>query len=190
VASAFVDAINQNRGEADTSSSLDADRDRLETVTTMDDVSATVQRAASRYSVARDTEKFRQEIASVLGENKSQVHDQDQAPAIPQSAGFSLESAWEGVVQDVEAETFTARVTPMGSGQTEYVVTLSLEDLDDADRDRLQSGSLFYWNLGRDLSRRPRQRVSEIWIRRIDMSSIPEPDSSAIDSFRALFSDD
>lgn len=185
-----MDAVNRTPGEADTSMRMGEDQDRLKTLTTMDDMSATIQRAASHYSAMRDAERFRQAIASVLSENRARLQEKAQAPATPRAPGFLLESAWEGVVQDVEDETFTARVTPIGSGQTEYVVTLPLDDLDDADRGRVRPGSLFYWNVGRDLSTRPRRRVSEIWIRRIDMSSVPEADSSAIESFKALFSDD
>lgn len=189
MADGIMDAVNRTRGDADTSFGMDGDEDWPTTVATTDDISATVLRAASRWSALKEAEKFQQTVASALNENKVEAQGQAQAPATPRETGFSLESAWEGVVQDVEDETFTARVTRIGSGETEYVVTLSLDDLDDADRDRLKPGSLLYWNLGRDLSRRPRQRVSEIWIRRIDPSSIPEADSAAVESFKALFSD-
>jgi hypothetical protein len=86
------------------------------------------------------------------------------------AGSFNALQEWEGVVLEVGAESFTARLTDLTAGnkiETEEA-DFPIDDLRDEDRERLRSGAVFRWAIG--YHRSPggtRTRASRIVFRRL-----------------------
>jgi hypothetical protein len=68
--------------------------------------------------------------------------------------GLAALSHWEGVVEDIEGDTFRCRLVPLTSvppDAADFELTeFSVEDLaNDDDRDLVKPGAVFYWTIGR-----------------------------------------
>lgn len=82
---------------------------------------------------------------------------------------FLVHQAWEGTVQEVLADSFTARIRDMtDSDRPDEIVEMYVEDVDKSDISLLKPGAVFYWAIGYLEGRRfPRQRTSRVTFRRI-----------------------
>lgn len=95
---------------------------------------------------------------------------------------------WEGSVEKIDQNGFTARLTNVLTGEelpTEEAV-FSLSELNDVNRENLKIGAIFRWIIG--LQRLPngnRQRVSELYFRRLPAHTEKEIERS-INEARAI----
>jgi len=86
-----------------------------------------------------------------------------------QERKFHLLQSWEGLVENVTKEEFTAslqdKTTPLNPGEG---VEISLGEVSDEDLSLVRPGAVFYWSIGyEDSPGFPRQRVSRIRFRRL-----------------------
>ena len=77
---------------------------------------------------------------------------------------------WEGIVETVGDENFTARVRDLTNNEhyPSEIAELPIEDISDDDRELLQTGAVFYLTVGRSISFNGRQqRFGRIVFRRL-----------------------
>jgi hypothetical protein len=81
---------------------------------------------------------------------------------------FDLMQQWEGVVTEIEAETFWAELRDLTEPTSNReVVEIYLREVAEQDKVLLAPGAVFYWSVGYDTSRPGTQvRASEIKFRR------------------------
>ncbi len=86
----------------------------------------------------------------------------------PREAIIPLQE-WEGVVLQVSAETFVARVVDQTGDHPEEEIELPKDDLSPFEIDLLEEGAVFYWTIGyrQRLPRGQRERISRIRLRRL-----------------------
>ena len=86
----------------------------------------------------------------------------------PHEAIISLQE-WEGVVLQVNEETFLARVVDQTGEHPEEEIELPKDDLSPFEIDLLEKGAIFYWTIGyrQRLPRGQRERISRIRLRRL-----------------------
>lgn len=88
---------------------------------------------------------------------------------LPAAKGYRFVSLqkWEGVVTDVEDESFTARLTDLMQGGSDEIIEFSFDDVPSDDRSLIQEGAIFYWNIGFETIRGQDRKVSLIKFRRL-----------------------
>lgn len=101
---------------------------------------------------------------------------------------------WEGQVQTVTGESFTANLTDVTAGSTEEgsEVELLMDDLSDGDRGLVFPGAVFRWILGYRYSDGQKDSFSRIVMRRLPIWTTPEikeADREAAELHDALFAD-
>ncbi len=83
-------------------------------------------------------------------------------------ARFLLFGSWEGVVEHVGQDTFTAYITDTYQDKANEVVEFYKSDLSEEDLQLLEEGAVFYWFVGyNDSSSGQRSRTSVLRIRRL-----------------------
>ncbi len=81
---------------------------------------------------------------------------------------FQVLQKWEGVVLDVTADSFHARLTDLTGGAPAEEAELLLDDVPPDDRDLVAPGAIFYWSVGYlDLFSGQRMRSSSMRFRRL-----------------------
>lgn len=108
---------------------------------------------------------------------------------------FDVLQQWEGVVTDVEGETFFAKILDLTDfSQPAEFVELYVKDVPPADKELLRSGAIFYWIAGYETSKFGQiQRVSKIRFRRSPrwtQQSLDRIKRKADEEFRAMLADD
>ncbi|MBL8783335.1 MAG: hypothetical protein JNJ59_00425 [Deltaproteobacteria bacterium] len=93
--------------------------------------------------------------------------------------GFELLQSWEGTVERIEGETFTAVLDDLIDGKRpRLVVELPLEELSEQDRRIIDIGSVFYWSIGYESAlpggRGQKRRLSLIRLRRLPPAPVDE----------------
>lgn len=84
------------------------------------------------------------------------------------TATFRTLQKWEGMVEEVFEDYFSARVVDKTTSNLEEYVEFDLEDIDDDDRALLEPGAIFYWSIGYYKSvQGQRLRSSQIRFRRL-----------------------
>jgi hypothetical protein len=86
----------------------------------------------------------------------------------PREAIMALQN-WQGVVLEVRADSFVARVVDAAGEHPDEEVELPREDLSPFEIDLLEEGAIFYWTIGyrQRLPRGQRERISRIRLRRL-----------------------
>ncbi len=74
---------------------------------------------------------------------------------------------WEGVVTDIDEDSFTARLTDLMQSGSDEVIEFSFDDVPSDDRSLIQEGAIFYWNIGFETMRGQDRKVSLIKFRRL-----------------------
>ena len=75
---------------------------------------------------------------------------------------------WEDIVEEINEDFFSARVTDKTNNSREEYVEFDLEEIDPDDMNLLKSGAIFYWSIGYYTSQAgQRFRSSEIRFRRL-----------------------
>ena len=77
--------------------------------------------------------------------------------------------SWEGVVLQVNDDTFSVRLVDLSGDRAEEEMELEKQELSDFDLELLEPGAFFYWTVGYRvrLPRGARERVSQIRFRRL-----------------------
>ncbi len=90
-------------------------------------------------------------------------------PVLPSSNNYSFISLqkWEGVVTDVNEDSFFARLTDLTQGGSEEVIEFYLDDVPSDDKSLIGIGAIFYWNIGYETIRGQDRKVSLIKFRRL-----------------------
>jgi len=99
----------------------------------------------------------------------------------PFVVSFVSLSEWEGVVEEVADETFSATLVDVrGGGETTFRADeIPLSDLTAAERQRLKPGAVFRWAIGHELTRAgEKKRVSSIVFRDLPMWTKKEIDEA------------
>jgi hypothetical protein len=90
------------------------------------------------------------------------------APRMRSPEQFTALQKWEGVVLDIQGETFSARLSDLTTSHVDEEADLPIAEVSAADRDLLQPGAFFYWTIGYlDDRYGQRQRASRIRFRRL-----------------------
>lgn len=89
----------------------------------------------------------------------------------PSQAQFQVLQQWEGEVTAISQDRFTAIIRDRTNRtQPDEEVELPLEEVSPSDRELLEVGAVFYWNIGRERTPYGQvKRVSEIRFRRLPM---------------------
>ena len=91
-------------------------------------------------------------------------------PATDSRERFLVRQDWEGVVETIGSETFTARLRDRTNDESiaGEIAELPIADVDDDDRELLQIGGVFYLTVGRLLRANGRhERVGRMVFRRL-----------------------
>jgi hypothetical protein len=80
---------------------------------------------------------------------------------------FEVRQKWEGYVQSVDEETFSAVLTAIQGDEGEQQAEIYLENIDEVDRKLIEPGAIFYWSVGYLDRPSGRQRASVIRFRRL-----------------------
>ena len=88
-------------------------------------------------------------------------------PPKPIREFFDVRQKWEGYVLEVGEDSFLARLIPLKGDETELEAEIVLEEIDLEDRDLLEAGAVFYWNIGYLDRPDGRRSVSQIRFRRL-----------------------
>jgi hypothetical protein len=84
---------------------------------------------------------------------------------------YDLKQKWEGYVLEVGQETFRARLTAIAGEPGQHIANIYLAEVDNAEKDLVKPGSIFYWSIGyRDLTS-GRRRESFIRFQRLPYRS-------------------
>ncbi len=76
--------------------------------------------------------------------------------------------SWEGVVLDVDEDSFIVRLVDVSGEHEDEEVELSKDELSEFDLELLEPGAILYWTIGyRERVRGSRERVSRIRLRRV-----------------------
>jgi hypothetical protein len=88
---------------------------------------------------------------------------------LPVAEGLIPLQSWEGVVLEVDEDSFSARLADISGEHQDEEVELSKEELSEFDLDLLERGAIFYWTIGyrQRLPNGARERVSRIRFRRL-----------------------
>lgn len=107
-------------------------------------------------------------------------------PSKPQQSVFSSLQKWEGVVLQVTLECIIARLVDLTQpGASEEEAEIPLNELSEEDRDLIQPGAVFYWNIGYlDSQSGQRTRVSIIRFRRLPAWTRKEIESAGREAAR------
>ncbi len=92
---------------------------------------------------------------------------------------FTSLQKWEGYIIEKKEDSFTARLINRTIDSSEEIAEFDLTDVGEEDLYLVESGAVFYWNIGY-LDRRSggRRRISEIRFRRLPAWSEAELDSA------------
>lgn len=89
------------------------------------------------------------------------------SPTIPRRT-FRLLAKWEGIVDDVLVDSFTAELHDIHGDDTPKVAEFALEEVDPADRNLVRPGAVFYWSVGYNVYISGQQeRASSMYFRRL-----------------------
>jgi len=103
----------------------------------------------------------------------------------PTEARYRLLQKWEGIVLDVQEESFTARLVDQNNEGPDEEAEFSLEEVTLEDISLLQPGAVFYWNIGfSDKLSGQRERVSIIRFRRLPVWSSSELELAKLEAAR------
>jgi hypothetical protein len=88
---------------------------------------------------------------------------------LPIAEGLIPLQSWEGVVLEVNGNSFAARLADMSGEHQDEEVEVSKEELSEFDLELLERGAVFYWTIGyrQRLPKGARERVSRIRFRRL-----------------------
>lgn len=85
----------------------------------------------------------------------------------PRNYRFVSLQKWEGVVTEIEDDSFTARLTDLTQGGSDEIIEFSFDDVPSDDRSLIQEDAIFYWNIGFETMRGQDRKVSLIKFRRL-----------------------
>lgn len=74
---------------------------------------------------------------------------------------------WEGVIEEIYADCFIARLTDLTYGGADEEVELQLSEINQEDMNLLKVGAIFYWSIGHELSKGQMRKISFIRFRRL-----------------------
>lgn len=106
---------------------------------------------------------------------------------------FTSLQKWEGYVIEKKEDSFTARLINRTKDSPEEIAEFDLNEVDKEDLNLVESGAVFYWNIGYlDRKSGGRRRISEIRIRRLPAWSKAELDSAYKEAkkMREIFAND
>lgn len=124
--------------------------------------------------------------------NSPYIHKSKYSPEKFEEKFTSLQK-WEGYVIEKKEDSFTARLINRTIDSSEEIAEFNLTEVDEEDLYLVESGAVFYWNIGY-LDRRSggRRRISEIRFRRLPAWSEAELDSANKEAkrMREIFSNE
>jgi len=87
---------------------------------------------------------------------------------VNKSVDFQSLQKWEGIVQEVLADGFIAKLVDLSNDSPEEVADFPFEELSDDDKILVEDGAVFYWNIGYQISPSgQKRRTSLIRFRRL-----------------------
>ncbi|TKB67655.1 MAG: hypothetical protein E8D47_03640 [Nitrospira sp.] len=104
--------------------------------------------------------------------------------ALPiQEDHFRSLQSWEGVVETATSEGFTARLWDRAKKSPDQIAEFPIEEVSTADRDLVQPGAIFYWDIGYSEDKTgQRMRASLIRLRRLPAWTRKEIEKAIHDS--------
>lgn len=89
-------------------------------------------------------------------------------PVAPQTKGYKLLQLWEGIVESVDGNDFTAVLSDRTTPDTDdEIAEFSMDDVMPDDQHLVVEGALFIWAIAYEISGGTRYRKSEIRFRRM-----------------------
>lgn len=113
-------------------------------------------------------------------------------PRLPELERFVALESWEGVVEEVLADSFVARLQSTHGGSLE-IAEIAIREVSRVDRELVVPGGYFYWSVGyRDSPSGQRTRASVIRFRRLPAWTGTDLESQAAwkRGVEVLFDDD
>ena len=82
-------------------------------------------------------------------------------------SSFKTLQKWEGYVEEVHPGHIVARVTDINGKLLDQEATIPFEEISAEDIELIKPGSIFYWNIGYEVTKGSRRRVSIVRFQRI-----------------------
>lgn len=120
-----------------------------------------------------ETDDTENETDGPEGESQMyQIPDTFLTPGIPdrprREKTYDARRKWEGVVEKVDGDEFTARLRAIDDDVPDEVVALRIGRVSEEDRELIEPGAVFYWNIGESrTSDGQLENYSEIRFRRL-----------------------
>lgn len=81
---------------------------------------------------------------------------------------FETRQKWEGCVLDLNPESFVAHLVDKTKDNPDEEVEIPFDEVSDDDRDLVQPGAIFYWNIGYEIAvKGSRKRMADLRFRRL-----------------------
>lgn len=80
---------------------------------------------------------------------------------------FRSLNKWEGIVETIHDDSFTAILRDLNNGGALETVELSFEDVSEQDKPLLKPGAIFYWNIGYETVQGQVRKASIIRFKRL-----------------------
>jgi hypothetical protein len=131
---------------------------------------STVRRHTPSGEIEEDMENIVPENVESLSVTPARVAEANTSMAASTNETterFTVLRQWEGYVQALASDGFTARVTDMKNPQELMEVEIDLEEIPQVDRPLVEIGAIFYWTVGYNDKPTGRQRTSDIKFRRL-----------------------
>lgn len=129
------------------------------------DVQTNEKDISQSYRIPERRHSVTDEYIENIGEEKKPVFKSFQSSNL---STFKVLQKWEGIVEEIDEDYFSARVTDRTDETEDEYVEFDLEEIDPEDKDLLQKGAIFYWSIGYYTSQiGQRFRASEIRFRRL-----------------------
>lgn len=145
----LTEQLTKDRDTDSTGPVADDERDTNVATTMTKAVEQITRHSGPDVSESESSEIYPEPTWSANGQRTSfEIAASGKRPTVP----YQLKQKWEGHVLEVGRETFRARLTPLVGEPGEHIANIYLEEVDKAERDLVEPGSIFYWSIGyRDL---------------------------------------
>jgi hypothetical protein len=105
--------------------------------------------------------------------------------AKPRHEFFTSLQAWEGIVMEVMADAFLARLIDLTNTGVDEEAEFPIEEISDEDIPLIKSGSIFYWDIGYHTNYSgQRTRISLVRFRRLPARTQREIDAAKREAYR------
>jgi len=106
-------------------------------------------------------------VSSVNKTSSSDTANIFESPSKSKLNNFIVINQWKGEVIACNSKEFDAIIIDLKEGGTKEEITFSIDDVSEDDRNLIQEGAIFYWEIGYHVFRGTRMKASKLKFRRM-----------------------